>query len=510
MCLNSYAAPIIGISPRVVPNAISKSQTPIEFTIPLNQQGTYIYQLKNNTKYTLSNLGLSTTKMPANVSIIPSHIASLSCNSPHFTCQYCSDLTTLAPGATCLIKVAIKGTIDGQHLSTGPVICNPANKSVYCNAPLVKPLFTKVEQAPLSCNANVANFNKELSYSLDVKPNNKAWGPSRNHLPMSSANPDLRQCVTTDPQDSKAVSWMERRVMDLEDFWVRQKLNYCHHHVPDYATTPAFRPAKKGGGYCSVALDIYPGTPYYNKPVRWNYSGKGVETIDNWIKNQFMWFGVDCSNFTSFVYNMAFGIQFNSDTGFQAGQAEDGSQDVLTPNSQTAMDQLRPFDDNNPNSPAGVLVCKDGKTEVEEPHCGGFGANGYFSVFVPPFTHPHHPRPTPSNITDADLRNLQPGDLIYLGFAGSGGTNPTSMVTHVITWTGKHVGTGPNDIPADKIAPESICPTKWKPIPGNGENEWVIIDSHYQGPDYRILTKCFYQNNIWGVRRVIGYMTPKF
>jgi hypothetical protein len=33
--------------------------------------------------------------------------------------------------------------------------------------------------------------------------------------------------------------------------------------------------------------------------------------------------------------------------------------------------------------------------------------------------------------------------------------------------------------------------------------DWVITDSHYQGPDYRILTSCFYLNNLWGVRRVI-------
>lgn len=283
-----------------------------------------------------------------------------------------------------------------------------------------------------------------------------------------------------------------------------------HHHVPDYRTTPDLRSAASGGGYCSPAINIHPGTPYYNQPVRWNYNGKGSETKENWINNELMWYGVDCSDFTSFIYNLAFGIQFNSDTGYQAGQARDGSQDNLTPNAQTAFDRLQSYDNNDPDSPAGVLVCKNGHTEIEDPDCGGLGSNGYFSVFVPPYTHPNHPEPTPGNITDADLKNLKPGDLLFLGFAGGSGNNPTSMVTHVITWTGKHVGTGPNDIPPEQIAPESICPNSWQPLPGNGQNEWVIIDSHYQGPDYRILSSCFYQNNIWGVRRVIGYMTPKF
>ena len=96
-----------------------------------------------------------------------------------------------------------------------------------------------------------------------------------------------------------------------------------------------------------------------------------------------------------------------------------------------------------------------------------------------------------------------PGDLLFLGFAGNNdGNNPTSMVTHVITWTGKKVGYGTDDIKPKQIAPEEICPDSWQPHIG----DWVIVDSHYQGPDYRVFTPCFYQNNVWGVRRVIGYM----
>ena len=76
----------------------------------------------------------------------------------------------------------------------------------------------------------------------------------------------------------------------------------------------------------------------------------------------------------------------------------------------------------------------------------------------------------------------------------------SSLVTHVVMWTGKQVGFGPNDIPPAQIAPNGLCPqATWMPQIGN----WVITDSHYQGADYRVLTPCFYLNNLWGVRRVI-------
>lgn len=70
----------------------------------------------------------------------------------------------------------------------------------------------------------------------------------------------------------------------------------------------------------------------------------------------------------------------------------------------------------------------------------------------------------------------------------------------VVLWLGKQVGYGDNDINPALIAPNSLCPAAdWLPKIG----DWVISDSHYQGADYRVLTSCFYLNNLWGVRRVI-------
>lgn len=38
----------------------------------------------------------------------------------------------------------------------------------------------------------------------------------------------------------------------------------------------------------------------------------------------------------------------------------------------------------------------------------------------------------------------------------------------------------------------------------NNLGNWIITDSHYQGPDFRASTNCFYRNQVWGVRRVLG------
>lgn len=485
--LNSWASsPIFSVTPNVTGQA----------QLVRGQQGTYIYQVTNNTKNNLSNIGFR--NLPTGVTSVASA-----------GYQYCTFPLSLNSGSNCLIKLNVNSNDISSGVWGGPELCLDPSRQVYCSQPLnVNQLATQITPGPVSpdCNSNIANFNYELTQVFDSTTIDPAtinsWGPARNQLFLSPSNPNLTVCPTTDITNSSAISWMQSRVIAAEDFWVKQKLNYCHHHVPDFATpaisygTPRSQ-ITSGGGFCSTETDMKPGSVYYGKPVRWNYSGTGSETSNNWLNNNYMWYGVDCSDFTSFIYNFAFGIQFNSDTGYQAGQAIGGSQDNLTPNGQTSGNQLQSFSNSNPNSPAGVLVCKNGQTDQELSACGGFGTNGYFSVFLNSDL-----RPTPSNITPTMLTYLHPGDLIFLGFAGNDGNNPTSMVTHVITWTGKKVGYGPNDVNPDQIAPEEICPNNWQPKVG----DWVIIDSHYQGADYRVFSQCFYQNNVWGVRRVIGYM----
>jgi hypothetical protein len=110
-----------------------------------------------------------------------------------------------------------------------------------------------------------------------------------------------------------------------------------------------------------------------------------------------------------------------------------------------------------------------------------------------------------SPVTNTMLSKLQTGDLLYFSI----GTNYSfgkGNVIHVVMWTGKTVGYGANDINPSLIAPNEHCPstptpTGWVPQIG----DYVITDSHYQGPDYRVFTTgCYYGDTLWGVRRVIG------
>ncbi len=492
------------------------SNTKITPQLVQGQSGTAIYQVINNSNRILNNIVL--THLPAG-------ITQVSNPGP----DYCNNLTALnSPGSLCLIELHFDSYVNSS-LNGGPIICTAGN--LLCSQPYQSDqLLTQVTPGPVAqtCTGNENNFSYELTQPFDsgtIDPGTiYSWGPARNQLFLSPSNPNLTVCPTEDPSNSNAINWMRSRLIAAESFWVSQKLNYCHHHVTDFYTpitsygSPRSAIGTSDGGYCSNATSLAPAN--YGQQIRWNYSGTGSETVNTWVNQNRMWYGVDCSDFTSFVYNFSFGIQFNSDTGYQAGQSNVGhAQDFLLPNTQTSGSILGiPTYSTPANDPAGLLLCKDGSVETRSgspnDYCGGGSnpnpsLNGYFSVFLndqPPTSDSHFPVNTPSNITPAMLNLLKPGDLLYLAFPpGSGkgdGNNPTSVVTHVITWTGQKVGYGPDDINPTQIAPESICPTNWQPQVG----DWVIIDSHYQGPDYRDFTSCFYQNNIWGVRRVIGYM----
>ncbi len=456
--------------------------------------GSAVYQVTNNTPYSLANISLA--RMPGGVT---PNIGSVSADS-----QYCTNPFSLAPGASCLLKMNLNSLQLGSRVSGGPIVCYKSSSPVYCSQPFAQnQLNTAILSAPIpqDCNSNVANFNYELLQNFDDPTSfTPGWGPARNPLPLSPANPDLTNCPTT-----AGVTWMRQRVIAAAAFWISQKLNYCHHYNPDYATPANLRDAAgTAGGYCNPAVDTMPGSVYYGQQARWNYSGQGSETLSSWVNNNHMWYGMDCSNTTSFIYNFSFGtnatlgIPFDSKTNYQAGQIFGTSQDNLSPNQQVNGNPALTL--NNPNA-AGLLVCADGTTDPDPSApsmCTGHG--GYLSGINSSGTFT-------KSVTVAQVAQvLQPGDLLYI--AGTGPDphpNPdgsTSMVTHVIMWIGKQVGYGPNDINPSLIAPnDSPCadPSLWQPKVG----DWVIADSHYQGYDYRILISCFYLNDLWGVRRVI-------
>lgn len=438
------------------------------------QTGTAIYQITNNT-CPASSRGCSAGRNFTNISLtnLPNGVT----QAANPGVDYCSSSFNLTPGAQCLIKLQINTSTSG-NIQSGPKVCFPANRPIYCSQPLqVNQLAMQVTPGPASesCQANVANFNGELSQTFDspigIDP---AWGPQKNTLPLSTSNPNLSGCPV-----SAGASWQQQRVLAAIDFWIKQKLNYCEHHVPDYQTSLAMRGNAYGqGGYCNPVVSYYPGS-FYGQHIRWNYSGTGSETASNWVDNGAMWYGFDCSNFTAFVYDFALGINFSSGIPDQAGQRSDELS--LTPNQQVSPSMLL----DNPGA-AGALVCQDNTTEVNH-SCTGHG--GYISTVNSSGTYDAHA------VTPAMLNALHPGDLIFIAGSLDDGSHSTS-VTHVIMWTGKQIGSG---IPASQIAPDELCLRDWQPQTGG----WVIADSHYQGPDYRMITQCFYLANVWGVRRVI-------
>lgn len=435
------------------------------------QQGSYIYQITNNTNNSLSNIGL--VNLPVGVTAVSATTASGSCASVPSSCQYCSFPLTLASQSSCLIKLNVDSSQISSTVQGGPQVCFSASRPVYCSQPFqANQLSTQILPGPISsvCNDNISNFNYELSLAFDDTAGyDPDWGPARASFPLSTSNPDLSSCASS-------VSWKQARIIYAADLWIQQKLNYCEHHVPDFQTPIAKRGNVYGdGGYCNPVIDYAPGTVYYNQQARWNYSGSGFETANNWVNNGAMWYGFDCSNYTAFLYDFALNISFSAGIQEQAGQTDATSS--AGPNNGGAYTTV--------GTTSGPLVCVDGTTTCS--------AGNYISTINSSGVY------SSTSVTIPLLTSaLHPGDLIYIAGSLSDHTH-TPAVTHVILWTGKMIGTGQNDIAPSRIAPDELCLKSWQPQTGQP----VITDSHYQGPDYRMLTQCFYLENVWAVRRPI-------
>jgi hypothetical protein len=442
------------------------------------QTGTAIYQVTNNSKRPLSNIGL--INLPSGVSQVTG-----------LNYDYCSSPIALAAGESCLIKLAINSSISG-NVHGGPQVCYSASRPSYCSQPFSADQLS-IQTTPYSdnCEANIANFNASLALPFGIPPTDGiGWGPSRNHFPLSANHPNLTLCATNTPE---GVAWQQKHILAAADYWISQKLNYCEHHTPDFQTPISQRGNPYGapnGGYCNPVVDLAPDSVYYNQQARWNYSGTGSETLSNWVNNNAMWYGFDCSNYTAFIYDFSLGIQFDAAIQGQSGQTNTSktqTSPLLGPNNGGAIKYAAGIT-------SGYLVCQDGTSDTATTDCGS-PSNPYISTIDATGQYHDH------GVTAATLTQaLQPGDLIYVAGDLDANTH-VPAVTHVIMWTGKTIGTEPSQIHPDQIAPDELCyhQNQWVPIPGQP----VITDSHYQGPDYRMLTQCFYIENIWAVRRVI-------
>lgn len=333
------------------------------------------------------------------------------------------------------------------------------------------------------CSESAANFNYQMTQSLyNSDTTGGSWGP----MPNTMLQEDwVNQC------SKNSLSWSEKRTINSADYWVRQKVDYCHHHVPNWFPPAIYQRYL----YCADTendapmLNIYPGSSTYQQNIRWNYDGI-TQTSADW-QSTGQWYGVDCSNYTALVYNWAFGIRFSTAVNIQGGQNDNSNS---YPNQANFTDKN--VKDDAGYGPAGNMVCVDGSTAplpTTSSGCNGHG--GFISVFD------SNGKWNSNAITTDILNNLQPGDMLYLA---TGAPNST-VIEHVVIWTGQVIGGGV--IESSQIAPEQFCIGSDPNSPiwsyQNNQGNWIIVDSTYQGPDYRAFTKCFYRQNIWGVRRVL-------
>lgn len=177
------------------------------------------------------------------------------------------------------------------------------------------------------------------------------WGPRAVSLPTVSV-----------PAGCPTLNWQQQRVLAVINKYVNAELNYCHHHIPGWLPpddssqpNPKFRVSTPGSAMTCTA----------------NRTDAGGNIV---------WQGVDCSDFTSWVYNYAFGI----------------------PTGGAVM-------------PTGI-----GQQACDPSVAPGVALNYNYT-----------------NITGVIAAGkLQPGDLLYIMGSNS------LQITHVITWIGQQVGAG--------------------------------------------------------------------
>jgi hypothetical protein len=447
-----------------------------------NDGAQYNLTLTNASQVPITNLSYQLSDSP----VIP-------INTSNATCQQGQ---TLAANGSCILGQVMDSS---QDPSSYTVLVNGSNMqaqqtntifSPYCQAG-ISDFSAEQAQWPYAAN-NDNNIEAETPTSTDI-----AWGWNA----IRPLNFDYSACVGN-------AAWQQQRILAAAAYWVSTKTNYCHHHVPTYVTPSALYDPFQGKianfqneSNCSTANNIYPGSSTYGENIRWNYTGSGNETAAVWqnpaptptpTNMSSQWLGMDCSDYTSMLYNFTSATNMDSAVAAQGGQST-SAEESCTPNTYAAGQCTL----NSLGTGLGHLICSDGiHTDADSALCSAYG--GYLSVGDSQGNY--------VALNTSVLSHLQTGDLLYFAIGDNGQWSSTHKVVHVVMWTGKQVGYGANDISPLAIAPDSHCPTQLSPtgwMPQVGD--YVITDSHYQGPDYRVFTtQCYYGLTLWGARRIIG------
>jgi hypothetical protein len=272
-------------------------------------------------------------------------------------------------------------------------------------------------------------------------------------------------------------------VMAVENYWVDQNINYCHHHVPGWTPpddsslkNPKYRnstPESTSGDSVAGQKQVMTCTGQRNVDGTQSVKNSSTDTPVQLTADKVNWHGVDCSDFTAWVFNFA-GLATNT---VQTG--------------------------------IGTQACStlpEGAAQIAQPGVLLDINHGNISTMQ---------------------KYLMAGDLLYITqlkpVGGSGEFAPDYKLAHVITWTGKRyselvasedgarynwhrIGQADSRLGGDFLTYLHFPPEQLGKTPET--DPWMIVDSHYAGPAYRPFIG-WYANSLSNVRRIIGSEAAK-
>lgn len=288
--------------------------------------------------------------------------------------------------------------------------------------------------------------------SCDNCTSQGTWGPHQTTSNFETA---------TLPTGCNSVEWQQSRLLAALNFWIDKGYNYCHHHIPGWlppddtqAANPTFRVTNSNNPNMTCTVNRYLDGSQ-NSDQNGSCTASTANCVGPDVLDQIQFQGVDCSDFTSWVYNFT-------------GLSTQG-QPLKTATGAQACDQriINGIQQNN-----GVLL--------------DINHNNFKQY---------------QNL-------LQPGDLLFI-MAGSKSSTPTK-ISHVVVWTGMTWGDIDSNTEYYKEQDGKTFGMAGDRVGGDflsygtvSTTTPLIVDSHFAGPAYRPFLG-WYVKNLSHVRRIIN------
>jgi cell wall-associated NlpC family hydrolase len=208
-------------------------------------------------------------------------------------------------------------------------------------------------------------------------------------LRTDRGQPVLNVGLNTVPDGVSATTWQQQRILAAANGLLQAGTHYQHLHMPNFDP----RQVTSGTGFPWSPVST---NPYLKSTVDLDQGLSG--TVPNPYAATYgsPQPGIDCTDFSSYVYNLALGIQMHSGT---PNQVTFGGSGTLAPGNTayaTVLDSS-----GNPLAPQFFYG----------PNFGTAVHNG-------------------TNSLTTLVSQFQPGDLLYMG-------NPTDNLVHVVMWLGQ-------------------------------------------------------------------------